>query len=172
MKRGVVVWITGLPSAGKSTLAQTVFQELEKVEEQPCVLDGDVVRKVLFPNLGYSEADRAEFYGSLARLAALLAKQGLVVLVPATAHRRAFREQCREIAPAFIELHVDTPVEECRSRDSKGLYAGSDGGHERHVPGANLTYERPLAPDVVARDGRDRDAVVRVVRKILDVVQG
>ena len=88
------------------------------------------------------------------------------MLVPATAHRRAFRERCREIAPAFLEVLVDTPIEECRRRDSKGLYAASGEGVASRVPGADAAYERPLAPDVVARDGMDEAAIADIVRRI------
>jgi adenylyl-sulfate kinase len=169
MKQGVVVWVTGLPSAGKSTLAQAVFEELETRNVPACVLDGDAVRKALFSKVGYSDGDRDELYGSLARMGVLLAEQGLVVLVAATAHRRSFREECRKIAPAFLEVFVDTPLEVCRQRDSKGLYEASDKGRSLGVPGADVAYERPLGPDIVAQNGMDRTAIADTVRGILDV---
>jgi adenylylsulfate kinase len=163
---GVVVWVTGLPSAGKSTFAKAVLAALRASGTSACVLDGDEVRKALTTALGYSSADRAAFYETLARLAALLAAQGLVVLVPATAHRRAFRERARELAPAYLEVWVDTPLEECMRRDTKGLYEAQASGRANDVPGRDLGYEPPVEPAVVARDGMDAEALGRVLKSI------
>lgn len=140
--RGVVVWLTGLPSSGKSTLARDTASLLG---DRAVVLDGDEVRASLVPAPGYDEPGRAAFYESLARLAATLAKQGKIVLVPATAHRRAFRDQARNLAPDFFEVFVDTPAALCRRRDAKGLYAAAPGG----LPGLEVSYEPPLEPDLV-----------------------
>lgn len=166
MSQGVVVWITGLPSAGKSTLALAIAAELRASGTSACLLDGDEVRKALAVGLGYGSAERAAFYETLARLAALLAAQGLVVLVPATAHRRAFRERARELAPAYVEVCVATPKEECVLRDNKGLYEAQGGGHVSGLPGADAEYEPPLAPDVVASGGTDSAAIARVLQCI------
>ncbi|MDP1827665.1 MAG: adenylyl-sulfate kinase [Archangium sp.] len=137
---GTVVWITGLPSSGKSTLAALVAA----AHGSAVVLDGDEVRAALRPVPGYGEAERDAFYETLARLAALLARQGHVVLVAATAHRRAFRDRARELAPRFVEVFVDTPLAECRRRDPKGLYARA----EHQLPGLGVTFEPPESPDV------------------------
>ncbi len=156
---GLVCWLTGLPSSGKSTLAAKVADAL-KPALPVAVLDGDEVRASLKPPLGYDDAARDNFYETLARLAATLARQGLVVLVPATAHRRAYREQARALAPAFVEVFVDTPLEECRRRDAKGLYAKT-GGAPSLLPGSGVAYQPPTAPDFVARPG-ESDAVERL----------
>ena len=89
--QGVVVWLTGLPSSGKSTLARRVAATLRAAGRAVALLDGDEVRACLVPSPGYDDAGRGAFYATLARLAALLAHQGLVVLVPATAHRAEYR---------------------------------------------------------------------------------
>lgn len=164
---GVVVWITGLPSAGKSTFAVNLARALERASVPACTLDGDEVRRAVVPALGYAADERAAFYEALAGLAALLAHQGLVVLVPATAHRRAFRERARELAPAFVEAWVDTPVEECARRDTKGLYARAALEGDRHVPGPGVDYEPPLAPDIVAHGGADAAALEALIEKLL-----
>lgn len=155
---GVVVWITGLPSAGKSTFARRLSREMTRRNASVCVLDGDDVREALRAH-SHTAEDRAAFYEILARLAALLAAQGLVVLVPATAHRRAFRERARELAPAFVEAWIDTPVEESMRRDTKGLYRAQASGRASDVPGADALYEPPLAADVRALGGDDTVAV-------------
>ena len=166
MSQGVVVWLTGLPSAGKSTFASALLAVLKASGTPACVLDGDDVRKALATMLGYSSTERAAFYETLARLAALLAAQGLVVLVPATAHRRAFRERARELAPAYVEVWVDTPLGDCIERDTKGLYEARASGRASHVPGSDTTYEPPLEPAVVARGGMDAQAVTAVLKRV------
>jgi adenylylsulfate kinase-like enzyme len=156
---GAVVWFTGLPSSGKSTLARATRRALGPL---PCVvLDGDEVRASLTPAPGYDDASRADFYETLARLAATLAKQGLVVLVAATAHLRRFRDRARALSPRFYEVFVDTPPEVCRQRDTKGLYAAGT----PHLPGADAAFEAPTAPALVVRPS-DADAAGAVARLI------
>ncbi|HEX5100476.1 MAG TPA: adenylyl-sulfate kinase [Polyangiaceae bacterium] len=166
MTSGAVVWITGLPSAGKSTFAALAVETLRERGVAAAVLDGDAVRASLVPAPGYDEAGRRSFYETLARLAALLATQGLVVLVPATANRRAFRERARELAPRYLEVLVDTPLAECAARDTKGLYAQSQSGEATQVPGAGAAYERPLTPDIVAGGGSDRSALEALLQRL------
>lgn len=154
-----VVWITGLPSAGKSTLAVNLNDRLRGAGVPCCLLDGDAVRRALVPRPGYDDASRDHFYETLANLAALLAGQGLVVLVAATAHRRAYRDRARALASRFLEVWVDVPLEECRGRDAKGLYAALAEGRVSSLPGEDAAYEPPLNPDVTARGGTDSDAL-------------
>jgi adenylylsulfate kinase len=159
---GAVVWITGLPGAGKSTLAGRVAARLRSRGVPCAVLDGDAVREALARPAGQGAAEREAFYAALARLAALLARQGLVALVPATAHRRAYREAARALAPRFVEVHVATPADACARRDPKGLYARARAGLVAGLPGADATYEAPLAAEVTAAGGEDEAAIARV----------
>ncbi|HLV65065.1 MAG TPA: adenylyl-sulfate kinase [Polyangiaceae bacterium] len=168
MSRGVVVWITGLPSSGKSTFAAHLREQLVTLGIASCLLDSDEVRGALVPAPGYDEVGRDHFYDTLGRLAAMLESQGLVVVVPATAHRRAYRDRARRRAERWLEVFLDVPAEECRARDAKGLYAASAAGTARAVPGADLGYEAPPTPDVVARGGHDLDAVARVIAEIAE----
>jgi adenylylsulfate kinase len=162
MRKGRVVWITGLPSAGKSTLAVSLNERLRAAGTACCLLDGDAVRDALVPRPGYDEVSRDHFYETLARLAALLASQGLLVLVAATAHQRAYRDRARALAGRFLEVWVDVPLEECRSRDAKGLYAAQTEGRLSTLPGGAAAYEPPLDPDVVAHGGADADALAEL----------
>jgi len=152
MSAGTIVWLTGLPSSGKSTLAERVLEELVACgQANVLVLDGDAVRAAIRPLHGYDEAGRDAFYETLARLAALLAARGPVVLVPATANRRSYRERARGLAPGpFLEIFVDTDLATCRARDAKGLYARA-AQEVSTVPGAAVAYEAPLAPELVVR---------------------
>lgn len=167
---GAVVWFTGLPASGKSTLSGRVAAALDGVPH--CTLDSDEVRRALVPAPTYDVAGRDGFYETLARLAALLAAQGLVVLVPATAHLRRFRDAARALSPRFIEVHVDTPVEECARRDPKGLYAAADGDAASTLPGVGTPYEAPERPEVVAHDGIDEVAIERIVTLLRNACAG
>lgn len=165
MNRGAVVWITGLPSSGKSTFANGVRSRLAAAGRCAVMLDGDEVRAALSPEPGYDDASRGHFYATLAELAALLARQGVTVLVPATAHRRAYRERARGLVDRFLEVWIDVPLEETRRRDAKGLYAAAQkaGAASGTLPGVGVEYEAPLAPDVIARGGHDEDAARSLV---------
>jgi adenylylsulfate kinase len=160
---GTLVWITGLPSAGKSVFARAVQAELHTRGVASCLLDGDEVRHALVPSPGYDPEARDQFYATLGNLAVLLAGQPLVVLVAATAHRRAYRDAARARVERFLEIWIDTPIDEVRRRDTKGLYAGFRAGSQQGVPGEDLAYEPPVEPDVVAHGGADPDALTRVL---------
>lgn len=161
---GAVVWVTGLPASGKSTLARAVVGRLAAAGAPAVLLDGDAVRAALVPRPGYDAAGRAAFYETLGNLALLLAGQGLPVVVAATAHRRAFRERVRAAAAGrFVEVLVDTPAEVCATRDPAGLWARARAGDAPDLPGAGPAYEPPRAPEVVARGGEDAGAVEAVL---------
>lgn len=154
-----VVWFTGLPASGKTTLAEGVRDRLGGV-----LLDSDVLREVLETD---DYADRDAFYRRLGTLAAMLARQGHLVLVAATAPRRVHRATARALAPRFVEVHVATPRDECERRDPKQLYAAARAGRAPLLPGVGVPYEAPLAPDVVAQGGADPAAVLAIERRVL-----
>jgi adenylylsulfate kinase len=164
---GVVVWITGIPSSGKSTLAATLSERLRACGRAVCALDGDEIRSVLAPAAGYEADARKGFYTMLAQLAALLARQQLVVLVPATAHLREFRQFARSIAPQYVEVFVRASRDEAFRRDDKGLYAAAQRGDVQQLPGVDVEYEPPSAPDFVAEGGRDAAAATVIVDEIM-----
>jgi len=159
---GIVVWFTGLPSAGKTTLARGVQRTLSERGVLSCVFDSDELRAVLAPTVGYSDGARAEFYRTLAGLGALLARQGLVVLVAATAHRREYRAMARELAPRFVEVWVTTSLDECRKRDDKGLYAAA-ALEPGTLPGVDVPYEVPQQAEVSASGGHDAWAIEQIL---------
>ena len=163
---GLVVWITGKPSSGKTTLALAVHRVLVHERTGACVLDGDRVRAALVPEPGYDPKSRDEFYATLANLAALLARQDLVVLVAATAHLRQFRRRARSVAPQFLEVWVAASQEDVEARDAKGLYAAVREGRIGGVPGADLAFETPEHADVVVHGGQDESGISSVVAAI------
>ena len=156
---GAVVWVTGLPASGKSTFARRLRERLRGADVASAVLDGDAVRAALVPPPGYDPASRAAFYETLGNLALALCEEGLVVVVAATAHRRAFRDRVRARAPRFLEVHVDVPADVCAARDPKGLWAKARAGGAPGLPGSGIEYERPSAPEVVAHGGADEAAI-------------
>jgi len=163
---GIVIWFTGLPSSGKSRFAERVQRELRESGRACCLLDGDKIRGLLQPKPGYSPEERDNFYFTLGNLAAELAHQGLVVLVAATASRRAYRDHARERVRHFIEVWLDSSVEECRKRDAKGLYAGFAGGRVHGLPGEDQAYEAPESPDVRASGAHDDRALERILSRL------
>ena len=167
---GAVVWFTGPPSSGKSTLAERAAVVLRAEGRPVVVLDGDRVRAAMVPPPGYDPAARDAFYETLARLAVLLAGQGLLVLVPATAHRRAFRARARALSPRFIEVFVTTSQEECAARDAKGLYSASQRGEVSDVPGAGADYEPPEAPEIRALGREDEEGIKRIAGELCALI--
>ena len=156
---GAVVWFTGLPGAGKSTLARRVAARLREARREPVVLDGDDVRAVLVPRPGHDPEGRDGFYRTLAGLAALVARDGAIALVAATAHRQAWRAHARTLTPRFVEVYLATPLDECRRRDPKGLYAAAPAD----LPGVGVAYEPPTHAEVVVVPGREATAVDQIL---------
>lgn len=163
---GAIVWFTGLPSSGKSRLARRVQARLKGEGIACCVLDGDRVRSRLHPQPGYSSAERDDFYFTLGGLALELAQQDLIVLVPATANLKRYRDRVREEAPRFIEVWMTATLDECRVRDAKRLYAQFAGGQVHGIPGEDVLYEAPDFAEVTADGGDDDGALLRIVQSI------
>lgn len=163
---GVIVWFTGLPSSGKSRLARRVQLRLRGECRPCCLLDGDRVRALLHPPPGYSSVERDGFYLTLGELALELAEQDLIVLVPATANRKQYRDQVRARAPRFIEVWMSASLDECRLRDAKRLYAQFAAGQLHGVPGEDVSYEAPEFAEVTANGGDDDTALQRVMQAL------
>jgi adenylylsulfate kinase len=151
-QQGVTVWFTGLPSAGKTTIANLVGERLAQVGRPVEVLDGDVVRSHLSRGLGFSKADRDENIRRIGYVAGLLTGHGVTVLVSAVSPYRAVRDELRTTigrVGGFLEVHVATDLATCRARDVKGLYARQARGELRGLTGVDDPYEPPLAPELV-----------------------
>jgi adenylylsulfate kinase len=147
---GRTVWLTGLPSAGKSTIANLVAEELRRRGENVEILDGDVVRTYLSKGLGFSKEDRDENIRRIGFVASLLARNGVTVIVAAISPYREVRDEVRALHrdSRFLEVHVDTPVEVCMVRDVKGLYAKSKRGEIKGLTGVDDPYEPPPSPEL------------------------
>jgi adenylylsulfate kinase len=147
------VWLTGLPSAGKTTLATALAKALDRERVQQ--LDGDEVREFLTKGLGFSREDRDTNVLRIGWVAATLARHGVLVLAsvisPYADTRAAVRKLHEDKGATFLEVYVATPVEVCSERDVKGLYAKQAAGEISHLTGVDDPYEAPEHPDVVIR---------------------
>lgn len=168
MKEAFIIWITGPPASGKSTLTRALLEELRR--EQPAVvLESDRLREILTPDATYTRRDRDDFYRILGELAILISSQGINVLVDATAHRRKYRDWVRARSPRFVEVAVSCPQAECEARDPKGIYRLARQGRIKHLPGFQVDYEEPLEPEFVYHSDRETTsaAVARLLRYLI-----
>jgi adenylylsulfate kinase len=144
---GFALWLTGLPSSGKTTLAHALSRLLARRGISALVLDSDDLRKRLTPNPTYSSEERDWFYGVVAYMAELLASNGVNVLIAATAPRRRYRQAARQRIARFAEVYVECPPAICRARDPKGLWQRAEDGEIAGLPGADAPYEPPESPE-------------------------
>jgi adenylylsulfate kinase len=150
LSQGLTVWLTGLPSAGKTTIAHALEKRLLAQGYRVEVLDGDVLRTHLTRGLGFSREDREENVRRIGFVAHLLSRNGVVVVVSVISPYRAVRDELRELhAGRFFEVHVATPIELCVERDVKGLYAKQRTGELTGLTGVDDPYEPPLQPELV-----------------------
>lgn len=150
--QGATVWLTGLPSAGKSTIAAEVAARLQSEGRRVEILDGDAVRTALSAGLGFSREDRDTHVRRVGMVAEVLARNGVIVLVPVIAPYRSSRETNRlrhDLARVpYVEIHVAAPVEVCAARDVKGLYARQAAGALSGLTGVDDPYEPPECPEL------------------------
>ena len=142
-----VLWFTGLPSSGKSTLADEVAQQLKERGLKLERLDGDVVRGI-FPKTGFSREDRNMHIRRIGFLCSILEKNGVCPVASFVSPYRESRDFVRSLTQNFIEIHVATPVEECEKRDVKGLYKKARAGEIKQFTGIDDPYEEPLHPEL------------------------
>jgi adenylyl-sulfate kinase len=144
----VAIWLTGLPCAGKTTIAGLVAEGVRAAGETPCILDGDALRAAGSRDLGFSAADRHEQSRRAARAALAALARGEVPIVATVSPYRAARAQARAIigAERFLEVHVDAPTAICEGRDVRGLYARARAGEVQAFTGVSDPYEPPDSP--------------------------
>jgi len=166
---GVTVWLTGLSSAGKTTLSRAVYERLWALGYRTEMIDGDEVRKYLSRGLGFSKEDRDENIRRIGFLAELLTRNGVIVLVSAISPYREVRDEIRKRIGSFLEVFVNAPLSVCEGRDVKGLYRRARAGEIPSFTGIDDPYEPPLFPDVECRT--DRETLVESCEKVAAAIE-
>ena len=148
--QGRILWLTGLSGSGKTTLAQGIKKELELLDYATYVLDGDILRKGLCVDLGFSDSDRTENIRRVGEVASLFLEAGLVAIVACISPIKNDRDRARGLVPAdrFVEIFLDCPIEICEKRDPKGLYKRARKDELSQFTGISSGYEPPLNPEV------------------------
>jgi adenylyl-sulfate kinase len=171
-QQGATVWFTGLPGAGKTTIATAVEARLIDAGRSAYRLDGDNLRHGLCRDLGFSKDDRETNVGRVGEMARLFADAGTIALVALVSPYTDCREKVRELhhrdGLRFLEVFVNTPSEECMRRDPKGLYARARNGSLSGMTGVDAPYEAPRAPEVELTPEMDVDAASAAVLAALD----
>ena len=144
-----VIWMTGIPASGKSTIAILLKEYYQKRNLPADILDGDEIRKTLSKDLGFSPQDRKEHNRRVIIVAKLLAKNGITTIIPLISPYRETRELARKEIPNFVEVYVKASVEECIRRDPKGLYKKAQAGEITNMTGLQSPYEEPTNPELV-----------------------
>lgn len=149
-QRPCILWFTGLSGSGKSTIAGAVEQKLFELDHHTYLLDGDNVRHGLNKDLGFSDDDRIENIRRIGELAKLMTDAGLVVLTAFISPFKADRLLVRDLVQTheFIEVYMDTPIEECERRDPKGLYKKARKGEIKNFTGVDSDYEVPQQAEI------------------------
>lgn len=164
-QQGFVLWFTGLPCSGKTTVADAVAEELKKMNLKVERLDGDIIRQGLTKDLGFSKEDRDKNIDRVTFVAKLLSRNGVATLVSFVSPYREKRRQAREETTNFIEVYLKCPVEVCKQRDIKGMYEKALRGEIKDFTGVDDPYEEPLNPEIMLET--DKETVQESVNKVM-----
>jgi len=166
--KGFTVWFTGLSGAGKSTIAEVLVRKLRERNMKVELLDGDVVRTNLSKGLGFSKEDRDTNIRRIAFVCHLLSRNNVCAVAAAISPYRAIRDEARALIGDFVEVFVNTPLEECERRDVKGLYAKARAGELKQFTGIDDPYEEPLNPEVVCFTTREtpEESANKIMQKL------
>lgn len=163
---GMVFWLTGLPGAGKTTVAKALYEKLKPQVPELIYLDGDVLRQV-FGNFQYDPGNRMQLAQTYSRLCLQLSRQGHSVICATVSMFHAVREWNRENIPHYHEVYLEVPYKVLRQRNQKDLYSGAENGQQQHVHGVDMDFETPTTPDsIIVNDGRyDVAQIVDIICK-------
>lgn len=170
--KSCVVWFTGLPSSGKSTIASEAEHQLYNRGIRTYLLDGDNVRHRLNSNLGFSPEDREENIRRIGEVAKLFVDAGMITFVAFISPYRKDREKARKLLKdgEFIEVYVKCPADICEQRDPKGLYQKAKKGEIKEFTGVSAPYEEPFNPEILLES--DRLSVEESVTRVIDYLEG
>ena len=165
--QGFIVWLTGLPGSGKTTIAQRLLGELKKRNLKVELFDGDEVRRSLSKGLGFSKEDRDTHNKRIIYVCKLLTRNGVNAIVSLISPYRSTRAYARENLPKFVEVYLECSIDECIRRDPKGLYKKALAGEISNMTGIQDPYEEPLNPEVSidTQHNSSRYNVAKIIRK-------
>ena len=165
--KGFVLWLTGLSGAGKTTIAEALYQRFDAMGIGYERLDGDVLRGV-FPNTGFSRESRDEHIKRVGYMASRLEHHGVIVIASFISPYREARQFVRDLCRHFVEIYVKASVEECKRRDVKGLYKKAEAGKLKQFTGVDDPYEEPQTPEIVVNT--ELQSVDQSVQEILSTL--
>ena len=170
-ERGFTLWFTGLSGAGKSTVAEKVYDQLQAAGKKVEMLDGDVVRTNLSKGLGFSKEDRDTNIRRIGFVSKLLTRNGVASIVAAISPYREVRDEVRAEIGDFVEVYVECPLDELVRRDVKGLYEKAIRGEIQNFTGVSDPYEEPLKPEVVVNTLQEDvdESVSKVLTKLKEL---
>ena len=168
---GFCIWLTGLPSAGKTTIAKALTPKLKALGWNVELLDGDEVRMGLSADLGFDRKARETHAGRVTFVAKVLARNGVIPIVALISPYRTSRAKARAEIGRFVEVHVTTPLEVCEERDVKGLYKKARAGQIKEMTGIDDPYEAPEHPEIVVETlhhtpEQSADLIIAELRKL------
>ncbi len=169
MAKGATVWFTGLPSSGKSTIAHNVEKRLREKGCKVEVFDGDVIRKNLCSDLGFSKEDRDTNIKRIAFVCKLMTRNDVVAIAAAISPYRETRDYARaEVGKDFLEVYVRAPLSVCKERDVKGLYKKALAGEIKGFTGIDDPYEEPLNPELILHTDKEseEESIQRVISEL------
>jgi len=171
MRPGFVVWLTGLPGSGKTTIARRLEPELRELDRPVEVLDGDEIRQNLSKGLGFSREDRETHLKRVTYVAKLLSRNGVAVIAAFISPYQSIREYARRETTNFLEVYVKCSVQTCAQRDPKGLYKKASSGEITDLTGPQDLYEEPIHPDLVVDSEKStvHECVEAIKKKLVDV---
>jgi len=167
--KGFVIWLTGLPASGKTTIARLLEKELKSKGYKVESMDGDEVRKWLSPTEGFTPEDRARHLRRVMYVSHLLARNGVIVIASFVSPYRKVREEARKLIGDFIEVYVKCSLETVMKRDPKGLYRRALKGEIKHMTGIDDPYEEPENPEVIV--DTEKLTPEECMKKILEKVK-
>jgi adenylylsulfate kinase len=169
----MIIWLTGLPCSGKTTLGVAVTMRLRSGGWQVELIDGDLIRRNLWPELGFSKAERDENVRRFGYLAEILSRHDIIPVVCAVSPYRESRDRLRRESSRFVEVYVNAPVEVCEERDVKGMYKKARAGELPDFTGVTDPYEPPLKPEVECFTAQEsvEESASKIVQAVHEIWQ-
>ena len=172
MEQGFTLWLTGLTGSGKTTLARMLEEKLLERGLLVELLDGEEVRDTISPELGFTTNDRELHLRRIAYISSLLNRNGVSSIVAAVSPSRTMRDTARGQLPVFLEAYLDCPLEVCKQRDFRGLYARAEKGEITDLAGVDFSYEPPEKPEIVLHtDKQTPDEGATLVIRTLEIME-